>query len=230
MISREKKSRLCTCHMYTEYTVTFTLYLHVMFIIVYRLWQTHLKNSSSWLAFSPSKIRSVLNSSCDINLLILPMFFRCRILMDMDMDNMKIEYDRSSRRIYGFCTMSKKSTQSIWRCGRGEGCLHHRGSKSLSSQKLIDFTVLIWLSVGLTQAQQPLLVLYCVFLELQKWWDTAQFKSAKKRVLMSHIVWLIRWSQGDKVSPWYIVNQRLIMNTTPLMFSAYYAADCTVRQ
>lgn len=79
----------------------------------------------------------------------------------------------------GCCTISKTSTQSIRGCGRGEGCLHHRGSKSLSSQKLIDFTVLIRLSVGLTPAQQPLLVLYCMFLQLQDWRDIAQFKSAE---------------------------------------------------
>lgn len=92
----------------------------------------------------------------------------------------KTEYHHSSQHICGFCTMSKKSPQSIWRCGRWEGCLHHRGSKSLSSQKLIDFTVLIWLSVGLTQAQQPLLVLYCMCAELQNWRDTSQIQVSKK--------------------------------------------------
>lgn len=125
--------------------------------------------------------------------------------------NRKIEYHHSSQHICRFCTMSKKSTQSIRRCGRGEGCLHHRGSKSLSSQKLIDFTVLMWLSVGLTQARQPLLVLYCMFAELQNWRDTARFKSAKNCVLMSRIVWLIRRMHSDKSPQWYTVNERLII-------------------
>lgn len=57
--------------------------------------------------------------------------------------------------------------------GRGGGGLRHSSSKSLSSQKLIDFTVLIRRRVGLTQARQPLLGLYCMFPELQDWSDIA---------------------------------------------------------
>ena len=126
--------------------------------------------------------------------------------------NKKTEYDHSSQHFCGCCSMSMKSTQSIWRCGRGEGCLHHRGSKSLSSQKLIDFTVLISLSVGLTQARQRLLVLYCMFQELEIGGTRPDSSQQKKTcVLMSRTVRLIRWSHGDKAPWWHIVNERLIM-------------------
>lgn len=113
-----------------------------------------------------------------MNLLIQSMVCKAQVqdpdgilTLVIEKKNPEPESHHSSQHICGFCTTSTVCTPSIQRCGRGEGCLHHRGSKSLSSQKLIDFTVLIWLSVGLTQARQPLLVLYCVFAGLQNWRD-----------------------------------------------------------
>lgn len=105
----------------------------------------------------------------------------------------KIEYDRCSQHICWFGTTSRKSTQSIRRCGRREGCLHHSSSKSLSSQKLIDFTVLMWLNVGLTQPQQPLLVLCCVLPGAARLLAYSMIQISPNQVTTSNKVWWKGW-------------------------------------
>lgn len=69
-----------TCHMNIEYTVTFTLFLHVMCIIGY---VKHILKLLSYALYGQQKHLFDIHLF-DINILILPMFFfKCmyRILM-----------------------------------------------------------------------------------------------------------------------------------------------------